>query len=343
MKRPTQQDVARLAGVSRASVSYVLSGNAKRPVRISEDTRGKILQAAHQLGYEPDAAAQSLRSQKSCTVGVLIPDMFNPHYWEIVRGVESKLQEAGYDLMLMSTSLSPEREYSALRTLLRRRVDGLILLLTYFDQEQREVQTIIRRRSPVVLLGAWLKELDSVLPDDQAGGAELYQYLCQLGHQRIGLVYGVAREESGRTRLKMYRDFIQQTQPALGDTLVETCGPAIHDGYQAAQRLLLRRPRPTAIVVINDLLAIGVLHAVAEAGLRVPEDISIAGYDDIDPAPYLNPSLTTVKMHAEEMGRLAARLLFERMGSADHPPQHMVVPTLLIRRASVGPAPIITA
>ena len=349
MKRPTQQDVARLAGVSRASVSYVLSGNAQNPVRISEDTREKILEAAQHLGYEPDAAAQSLRSQKSHTVGLLIPDMFNPHYWEIVRGVENRLQEAGYDLILMSTSLSPERELSALRTLLRRRVDGLILMLTYFDQEQREVQTIIRRRSPVVLLGGLMEELDSVNPDDQSGGEELYQYLCQFGHQRIGLVYGVANSHIGAGRLLAYKTFIQQTNPALGDTLIEMCGPAIRDGYQAAQRLLLRNPRPTAIIVINDLLAIGVMHAIVEAGLRVPEDISIAGYDDIDPAPYLNPPLTTVKMHAEEMGHLAARLLFERMGNdnrfepgqnrATYPPQHIVVPTLLIRRNSVGPAP----
>jgi LacI family transcriptional regulator len=339
MKRPTQQDVAQLAGVSRASVSYVLNGVAKQTVHISEETRGKIIQAAHQLGYEPDAAAQSLRSQKSRTIGVLIPDMFNPHYWEIVRGVESSLLAEKYDLMLMSTSLSPEREYSALRTLLRRRVDGLILALSYFDQEQREVQTFIRRSSPVVLLGSHLEALDSVNPDDLIGGAALYQHLLELGHRQVGLVHGVANAQMGASRIIMYRQFIAENNPQLGDTLLETCGVSIQDGFLAAQNLLERSPRPTAIVVINDLLAMGVMHAVSQAGLRVPEDVSVAGYDDIYPAGYLNPALTTVKMHADEMGRSAARLLFERMAKSDSPPQHINIPTQLIRRASTGPAP----
>ena len=339
MKRPTQHDVAQLAGVSRATVSYVINGSAKRPIQISEDTREKILQAAQHLGYEPDAAAQSLRSQMSRTVGVLIPDTFNPHYWEIVRGVEDSLQAEDYNLMLMSTSLSPERECSALRTLLRRRVDGLVLALTYFDREQHEIQTIIRRRSPVVLLGGPVDELDSVYPEDQTGGGELYRHLRELGHCRIGLVYGVAQPRMGAGRLDLYRRFIAQTAPELGDALIEICGTSIHDGCEAAQRLLGRDPRPTAIVVINDLLAMGVMHAAVQAGLRIPADLSVVGHDDTDQAPYLNPSLTTVKMHAEEMGRAAARLLFERMLNPDRPPQHIAIPTLLIRRNSTGPAP----
>lgn len=338
MKRPTQNDVARLAGVSRATVSYVINDRHEGPILITEETRQKILAAADHLGYEPDSAAQSLRMQVSRNIGVLIPDLLNPHYWQIVSGVEEMVQTKGYDLLLTSTSLRPDREHSALRSLLRRRVDGLILDLTYSDQDQQELKTIIHRRNPVVTLGEASAELDSVSPDDRRGSRQLIQHLFDLGHRRIGYVYGVAHHPLGLHRLESYLQMMAEIGQMESEHNVEYCGAKISDGYQAAQRLLERVPRPTAIMAINDLLAIGVMHAVAERGLRIPEDISIVGFDDIVQSAFLTPALTTVQMHAEEMGRTAARLLFERMADPERPPQHVEVPTLLVKRSSTGPA-----
>ena len=341
MKRPTQTDVALLAGVSRAAVSYVINNRANGPISITEDTRQKIRQAAQQLGYQPDAAAQSLRLRSSRTIGVLIPDMLNPHYWDMVRGVEEQVYSHQFDLLLMSTSLKEDRERTALRTLLRRRVDGLILGLTFIDQENEEMETLVHRRSPMVLLGGDRCDADSVIPDDGNGARQLLSHLLELGHRRIGLVFGVAHRAMGSTRLSAYKQMLKEAAPDLPqEDYIEMCGPRLEDGYQAALRLLDRRPRPTAIMVINDLLAIGALHAAAERGLRVPQDVSITGFDDIEQAAYLNPALTTVQMNAWEMGRTAARLLFERMDQPEHSPAHILAPTCLIKRASTGPVPV---
>lgn len=337
MKRPTQHDVARIAGVSRAAVSYVINGRDVALSNVSEETRQRILKAAHELGYEPDSAAQSLRSHLTHTVSLLIPDMHNPHYWQIARGVEEGLHAEGYDLLLMSTSLSPEREHAALRSLLRRRVDGLILVLHYVDQEKRELKTIISRKSPVVLLGAHLDELDTVDPDDSPGTQELLEHLLALGHCRIGLVFGVATMYLGRSRLNTYREFMAEKFDIQGDELIEFGGPSIEDGYQATKKLLDRRPDLTALVVINDLLAFGAMRAIHEKSLRIPEDISLASFDDIASSSYLNPPLTTVKTCGEDMGRATVRVLFDRLRDPDRPPQHLCVTTQLISRESIGP------
>lgn len=337
MKRPTQQDVARLAGVSRPAVSYVINGRDVDAKKISSETRQRILQAARELGYEPDSAAQSLRSQLTHIVGLVIPDLNNPHYWQIARGVEESLHTQGYDLLLMSTSLSSEREHSALRTLLRRRVDALILVLHFVDQEKQELQTIIHRKGAVVMLGASSHALDTVCPDDRQGTRELLNHLWQLGHRQIGLIYGVADMRLGENRLKIYRDFMMENVGLTGDPLIEFGGPTIEDGYLATKALLKRQPGTTAIVVINDLLALGVMHAIHEQGLSIPQDISVASFDDIDSSPYLYPTLTTVKTCAEELGRTAVRVVFERLKEPDRPLQHSLITGSLIVRSSTGP------
>jgi LacI family transcriptional regulator len=339
MKRATQNDVAHLAGVSRATVSYVINERSEGIIPITEETRRKVLSAAKQLGYEPDAAAQSLRLQVSHTIGVLIPDMFNPHYWQIISGVEETAQAKGYSLLLTSTSLKPNREHIAVRELLRRRVDGIILALTYANEDELEIKTIIHRRSPVVTLGNSINELDSVSADDQSGARGLIQHLIELGHRRVGFIYGVAHHQLGIHRLNVYHQMMAEMGQSDSDQYVEYCGAKISDGYQAAQRLLKRIPRPTAIMTINDHLAIGVMHAIFEHGLRVPEDISVTGFDDIVDASYVQPPLTTVKMNAEEMGSTAASVLFERIAEPERPIQHLMISTQLVCRASTGLAP----
>ncbi|MCD6291124.1 MAG: LacI family DNA-binding transcriptional regulator [Anaerolineae bacterium] len=338
MKRPTQADVARLAGVSRATVSYVINGRADRSVSITEETRQRVLWAIEQLGYQPHAAAQSLRSGMTKIIGLLIPDMHNPHYWQIVRGVEDAARAEGYDLLLASTSLDPKREQHSVRALLRRRIDGLILLLTFGDRLASEIEMLARRHGPVVLLGGQVPGLDVVEPGYESGAAQMMRYLLSLGHRRIAFIHGVACPTLGGERLTVYRRVLQE-RGWLNERWVIHCGSTLEDGYQAASHLLDCSPRPTAILVVNDLLAIGALRAVADRGLRVPEDISIAGFDDIEVAAYLTPPLTTVRVDSETLGRESVRLVLARMRDPERPLQHIRVSAQLIVRASTGSAP----
>lgn len=342
MKSPTQADVARLAGVSRATVSYVLSGRVGGSIATAEETRQRILDAAAQLGYEPNAAARSLRLSENKTIGLLVPDTGNPYYWQLLQGAENEAHLCGYDILLVNTALDPIREREAVRAVLRRRVDGLLIILAFHGQVTEDVRNILGRGDAVVLIGdaATIDErLDSVRSDHAGGAVQMMAHLLALGHRRIGFVFGVAGPPLGQERLAAYRQAMQRVGVSDIDALVEHCGVTLEEGYRAAQRLLDRSPRPTAILVINDLLAIGVLRAVNERGLRIPEDVSVAGFDDIAMTRYLNPPLTTVRVYAEEVGRTAMRLCFDRMRHPERPPQAVCVPAELVRRGSTGPAP----
>jgi LacI family transcriptional regulator len=344
-KAPTQADIAHLAHVSRATVSYVLSSRAGGPINIAEETRQRVLSVAADIGYEPNAAAQSLRMRSNRSIGVTLFDTSNPHNWQIIRGADAEARANDYTLALTNTAMQADRERESVRELLRRRYDGLILAQAHRDALESEFRILARRRSALVLLGNYdgPTDLDVVMPSHGEGAIHMMKHLLALGHRRIGFVLGVASETLGGERLTAYRQMLAQADIPYDESLVQRCGPAIADGYAAALDLLNRRPAPTAILSINDLLAIGVLHAAAERGLRVPADVSVAGFDDIDMAPYLNPALTTVRVNAEEMGRTAVRLVLDRMGAPDRPPQRISIPARLIARDSTGPAPVAPA
>jgi LacI family transcriptional regulator len=345
-KRPTQFDVARLAGVSRATVSYVVNGLTEDGITITDKTRQRVLDAVQQLGYQPDARAQSLRSGSTNTVGLLIPDMQNPHYWEISNGVEQQLKAENFDLLLATTSLNPDRELHFVEALSRRRIDGMILLLTYPERVKTRIESLAKSQMPLVIVGSLMMEadphtaelFDSAEPNYADATAQIMRHLMELGHRRIGLVYGVANPTLGMDRLAIYREALKKAGLPSGDELIERCGTTIEAGYQATQRLLDRSPRPTAVLVINDLLAIGALRAATARGLRVPDDLSIASFDDIEMAAYVNPPLTTARVNAEELGRTAARLLLMRLQNPSLPHQHMRIPSRLVIRASTGHA-----
>ncbi len=347
MKSPTQADVAHLARVSRATVSYVLSGRTGGSISTTEETRLRIVSAATELGYVPNATAQSLRLRESKTIGLLVPDTRNPYYWQLLQGAEAEARACGYDILLVNTALDPEREREAVRTVLRRRVDGLLLILAFFQEHVTdEVRSAIGRHNAVVLIGdaANIDErLDSVRSDHAGGSVQMMAHLVGLGHRRIGFVFGVAGPPLGQERLAAYYSAMARLGVADPDELVERCGVTLEDGYHAAQRLLDRPQPPTAILVINDLLAIGVLRAVSERGLRIPEDISVAGFDDIVMARYLNPPLTTVRVQADRVGRTAMRMCFDRMRDPERPTQATCVPSELVLRGSTGPAPVVSA
>ena len=345
MKRPTQTDVARLASVSRATVSYVLNGQANGRVPISEETHQRVMQAIKELGYEPDARARALRSGSTKTIGLIIPDIRNPHFWENAEGVEQEARASGYHLHLSSLGLENEYGDYIFKNLTGQRIDGLILMGSYLDESEEAQNTLARllkRRLSIVEISDRLDvdhHVDRVVSDYRQAATEVMSHLLSLQHQRIGLIYGVAMPELALDRLQPYRDSLQAAGLPVDQCLIVNCGPAIEDGYQAALQLLKLPVRPTAVIAINDLLAIGALRAAGDLGLRVPTDLSLVSFDDIPMAKYLMPRLTTVSKDASRLGREATKLLLARIQEPDRPRQIETSPARLIIRDSTGPAP----
>ncbi len=344
MNRPTQVDVARLAGVSRATVSYVLNGATNGRVPISEETKQRVLGAIQALGYEPDARAQALRSGNTKTIALIIPDLRNPHFCEYATGIEQAARASGYHVLLSSTALNDEYAVDIFKDLARRRIDGLILASSFIlesDEAKATLAQVRKRGLPIVELSDNYG-VDAVAADYREATREVMDYLLSLGHRGIGLIYGVGGvggHELADDRLEAYRDSLNAASLAIRLELIIECGPTIEDGYQASLKLLGLASRPTAIIAINDLLAIGALRAAVDSGLQVPKDVSFVGYDDILMANYLTPRLTTVTKDAQMLGRKAFDVLLARIQNPDLPRQQLYSHAKLIIRESTGPAP----
>lgn len=345
MKRPTQSDVARRAGVSRATVSYVLNDVPNSRVPISEETYQRVKLAIEELGYEPDATARALRSGSTQTIGLIIPDIRNPHFLETAAGIEQAVRVSGYHLLLSSIDLSPEYGKDVLQDLSHRRIDGLILMGSFISQSQEAHKTLtqlLKQRLPIVEMSDHYTadyEVDRVVSDYRAATMEMVAYLLSLGHRRIGLIYGVEIPGVGEDRLEPYRDSLQVAGLPIEPELIVNCGPTIEEGYRAARQLLATSARPTALIAINDLLAIGVIRAASDLELRVPADVSVASYDDITLAKYHTPRLTTVSKDVTRTGQETVRMLLARIQTPNRPYQRIDMPAQLIVRESTGPAP----
>jgi len=344
MNRPTQVDVARRAGVSRATVSYVLNSQKDGRVPISDETRQRVLDAIDELGYEPDARAQALRSGNTKTIALIIPDLRNPHFCEYATGIEEAARAAGYHMLLSSTTLNDEYAVEVFKDLSRRRFDGLILASSFILESMEAQATLDQVRKsglPIVELSDNYG-VDAVAADYRNATMEVMDYLLSLGHRRIGLIYGVGGvggHELADDRIEPYRASLNAANLQIDTDLIVECGPTIEDGYQASLKLLRLGSRPTAIISVNDLLAIGALRAAVDAGLQVPKDISFVSYDDIPMANYLVPRLTTVTKDALTLGRKAFEILLARIQDPDLPRQVIYNPARLIIRESTGPAP----
>jgi LacI family transcriptional regulator len=346
MNRPTQQDVAKLAGVSRATVSYVLNGLTENGrVPISEETRKKVIEAIDELGYVPDASAQALSTGNTKNIGLIIPEMDNPHFWEHADGVEKEALASGYRLLLSSMELNVEYGEDIFKDLSRQRIDGLILTGAFINRSE-EVQKILRqfqkRRLPIVEITDNTNldnHLDRVSSNYYAATKEVMAHLLSLGHRQIGFVYGVQGPFLGEDRLVPYQESLLAAGLPVKDELIIHCGATIQDGYHAAEALLKSSLRPTALIAINDLLAIGVMRAALDLGLKIPQDLSVVGYDDIPFAKYLMPRLTTVSKNAVGLGREAVKLLLARIQEPDRPQQTVNVSPQVLIRESTGPVP----
>ncbi|GCE07629.1 LacI family DNA-binding transcriptional regulator [Dictyobacter aurantiacus] len=344
-KRPTIKDVAQLAGVSRTTVSLVL--NNVSSANISPETRSRIHNAVVQLNYQPLEAARNLRTQASQTLGVAIPDAHNPHYMQIVSGIDTYAQSQGYSTSVFITNFSEERERLCFTWLQQKRSDALILLSGTGRALLGDVRSLHERGNLITNLSfrsdtMFDADIDSVVPQADLGEQLVLRHLAELGHQRIGYIYGVANHELLRDRLDACLRIQQQLGLPIHEEWIYRCGPTIDDGYRATQSLLQSLPetddqRPTALVVVNDLLAMGVLAALAHSHIRVPQQMSVISFDNIPQASYTIPALTTVDYNARLIGEEAARLTIERLAQRDRPPILTEIPPRLIIRQSTAP------
>jgi len=325
-------DVAKRARVSVTTVSHAI--NNTRPV--AEQTRSRILQAAHELNYYRNASARLLVRGQGNSFGLIISDIENPFYPELIKAFQAAAHEGGFDILLCTTNYDSDEARKAVRRMMENRVLGVALMTSQFDTAL--IDELVSNGTPAVRLDAGLvRRSVSDIHIDYSGGAALaVAHLRKLGHRRLALVTGPASRVSAVT----YTEALTGAIASAGlprPSLVEG-NNRVDGGAEAARSLLANRVRPTAILCGNDLAAIGGLQAIQEAGLRVPEDISIIGSDDIAFARYTSPSLTTVRIPRDELGQKAFQSLLRMHKSKTGRSAKMTVETELVIRRSTGPA-----
>jgi len=328
----TIKDVAREAKVSVATVSRVL--NESGPV--SEETRLLIREVAGRMHYVPHSGARSLITSKTETIGVLLPDLYGEFFSEVIRGIDRAVGEAGYHL-LVSRSHGEEREIVAAFRAMRGRVDGLLVMSP--DLDARNAVNALRDHFPVVLLNCPSErdQHDSIVIANYDGASEAMRHLVEHGHRRIAMITGLPRNYDSVERLRAFRDITRAAGVSREDA-IEVGGDFTEaSGFRAGQMLLEASPRPTAVFAANDSMAIGALSALRSGGARVPEDMSVVGFDDIPMARYMNPPLSTVQVDISALGvRAVERLLGHVRGSHDGARQRELVPAHLVVRSSSG-------
>ena len=333
----TMRDVARTAGVHPGTVSRVL--NPRTRDLVNPATADRVEQAAREMGYSLNPIARGLKTRRTFTVGVLIPDLENPLFPPIIRGIERVLDSAGYTALVASTDGEPAQERQRLEALIARQVDGFVIATA--ERRHPVVADAIASDLAVVLVNRTIDGggVFAVVPDDRRGSATAVAHLAGLGHTRIGHIAG---PQSTTTGLLRYRGFVE----AMGDAGLAV-GPdqiahgetfTIAGGARAARALLASAGPPTGIVAANDLLALGAYTALADAGLDCPGDVSVVGFNDMPFADRFAPPLTTIHIPHGHIGARAAELLLERIEDPEATPQTLVFePTLIVRESTAAP------
>jgi LacI family transcriptional regulator len=325
----TIHDVAARAGVSVATVSRVLNGKSV----VRDETRREVDAAAKALRYVPNIAARSLSIRRSHTIGIVLPDVHGEFFSEVIRGIDLAARKAGYHI-LVSGSHSDVGEMLAVLEAMRGRVDGLVLMAP--DVAPALLPEHLTAGMPLVLLNAADSTHDMVTIDNFGGARAMMKHLAALGHRRIAVICGPARNSDARERLRGYRHAMRE----LGADTLELPGDFTEEaGYTATLQILAASPRPTAIFAANDAMAVGALAALVESGVAVPEQIAVTGFDDIPIARYVAPSLTTMRVDIAELGGRAFALLHAALGRTSprgRRRRERLDTTLIIRKSCGG-------
>lgn len=327
-RTPTIRDVAELAGVATSTVSRALSN----PDRVNRVTRERIQQVAAQLNYVPSSQARGLSSGRTQAIAVLVPDVTNPFYFDIIRGTQHQLKAAGYTQLLVDTEESAEMEEEALHKM-RRSADGFILAASRLTDAQLAESAAAH---PMVTINRASANAPTVVIDTPSAIVQSLEHLASLGHSKVCFVGGPASSWSNAKRWKAFED--ETRERGMTTSRVGPFAPKTTSGAAAADAAA--HTGATACIVFNDLLAIGMLQRLRERGIRVPEDMSIVGCDDIFGADFCNPPLTTIASPIEQAGRVAVSMLLAQLNPLQGGPSRRlaVMPTHLTIRGSTGPA-----
>ena len=327
---PTIKDVANLAGVHPSTVSRVINDNS----RISEKTKNKVLLIIKKLGYTPNAIARGVKTKRTQTLGMLIPDITNPFFAELARGVEDAANKNNFNVILCNTDDKLKKERTYLEILRGKRVDGLILGTAHI--RDKSILELEKKKFPYILVSRNIEGLDKncVIVDDVAGGIMVTEYLTKLGHRRIAHITGPLKTRSALNRLKGYKLALKKYEIEYRDELVGEGDFRIKGGYQVMKRFLKLAEPPTAIFAANDLLALGAIQVILKKKYHIPEDFCIIGFDDIRLASFVYPPLTTVRQPMLEMGALAVKMLLKIIEEEEfNQKKEILEPKLIIRES----------
>ncbi|QOS82196.1 LacI family DNA-binding transcriptional regulator [Paenibacillus sp. JNUCC31] len=330
--KATIYDIAREAGVSIATVSQVINGKGK----ISEKRRAEIMEIMERLHYQPSAIAAALTGKQTYTLGLLVPDISNPYFAELARAVEDRSRQLGYSVVICSTDNKDERVERYLNLLQQKRVDGM-MIGTGIDNAEI-LSPLLQQSIPVALIARHMPSLSvhTVAIDDRLGGALAAEHLLELGHTRVAVLSEPSKVSSSKERVRGFREALEMAGLSLGADQVRESSADLGSAKKEALVFLTEQNRATGLFCCNDMQAIGALQAAKELGLRVPEDVSIIGFDNTILASVTSPPLTTVAQPIEDLGRRAVDLLIDELKDESKPPQRVVLKPELVVRDSTG-------
>lgn len=326
------KDIADAAGVSTATVSHVI--NNTRFVTI--ETRTRVEEVINRYNYYPNAQARSLALGRSTTLGLVVSDIANPFFPELVKAIEAAAYEHGYDVILANTSYDEARTLKYVHRFIERRLAGVVLMTSELDA--RLIDELARKAVPVVFLdlGSAGAQMSNIIVDYERGIEDAIKHLHKLGHERIAFIGGPKNLRSANKRLQAFRDSLARHLPHVVPHIYEG-DFQFAGGEQAAHQMFATDPKPTAVVTANDMMAFGVMRASHLAGVRIPQDLSLIGYDDIAFAAFTQPGLTTVCLPRAELGRQAVTALMQTINHPEGQGVEMHVATYLIERGSTAP------
>ena len=328
------RDVAERAGLSISTVSHVINNSRA----VSDESRQRVLQAMEELDYKPNALARSLRMRKTNTLGMIVPDSANPFFAEVTRAIEDASFAQNYSLILCNSEGDLDKQGAYTNVLIENRVAGILFVAAGPSTEL--VNDLDQRRVPLVVIDREVPGVgvDTVMTNHAQGGCLATQHLIDLGHKRIACIAGNSEVSPSAERLTGFRQTLEKNGIRYDEQLVVKGDFQYESGYEATTYLLALERPPTAVFACNDLMAVGCISAAREFGYRVPDDLSVVGFDDVRLASFTNPPLTTVVQPKVEIGTIATKMLLERMSDLNSKPRFKRLDTeLRIRRSTAAP------
>ena len=327
----TMKDIARLAQVSTSTVSHVINGSRF----VSDEIREKVMRIVAELNYTPSAVARSLKVRETKTIGLLVTATNNPFFAEVMAGVEQYCQKNQYNLIIATTGGDAKRLQQNLQTLMHKQVDGL-LLMCGDSRFQADIELTISL--PLVVMDWWFTELnaDKILENSALGGYLATKALIDAGHRKIGIITGNLKKSVAQNRLQGYKNALSEAKIALNPHWIVESHFDFEGGVLGIQSLLTQSSRPTAVFCCSDTIAVGAYQAIQQQGLRIPQDLSIMGYDDIELARYLSPPLSTICQPKAELGKLAVEALLQRIKNPNENYRTLVLEPTCILRGSIS-------